>query len=677
MNLKNIQTKLLMILLPLVLLILLVLSGVSYYLSQQSLAKSIDHTATAVGTDYGHRVQGDMRIMLTQLEDLASIQRVRTGTDKGQIVEALAEAYKRLGVFDALIFITPDGTGYTNQGTTASYGDRDYFKKVVATKKAAVSDPVTSKTTGKLAVILAVPVLNNGQLNGVLVGTFSIERLTVMIKDLKFLDTGYGQIIDRSGMVIANPVNPEVINKLNLVEKKVNPALKMKQSEMDDRLISMVRTTTESGKQTQGEYVFVDGVTKVAVFTSIDLPGDQRWVMSVAAPKAEAAKETNALARTMLIISVMCLILVIGAIVGIAKWFAKPITLIRDECLLLAQGDLREVENKIRSEDEIGQLAKGFREMRVNLRELVTKVHSQAEHLAASSEELTASAEQSSQVANQIATSISEVATGAEQQVHAVDATSAVMEEMSAGIQEVAANANLVAEKSAQAAETANAGGKTVEKAVSQMLQIEQTVNNSAQVVAKLGERSKEIGQIVDTIAGIAGQTNLLALNAAIEAARAGEQGRGFAVVAEEVRKLAEQSQDAAKQIAQLIGEIQGDTENAIVAMNEGTHEVTVGAEVVTTAGNAFGEIAKLVTDVFNQVKEISAAIQQMAGSSQQVVLSVKEIDRHSKNAAGEAMTVSAATEEQLASTEEIVSSSQNLAKLAQDLQEAVNKFHV
>ncbi|MBP2641357.1 MAG: methyl-accepting chemotaxis sensory transducer with Cache sensor [Firmicutes bacterium] len=677
MNMKNIQTKLLIILLPLVLLILGALSGSSYYLSQQSLAKSIDQTAIAVGTDYGHRVQDDMKLMISKLEDLASIQRVRTGGDKVQLVEALAEAQKRLGVFDAIVFITPEGAGFTNMGTTASYGERDYFKKVIATQKAAVSDPVISKSTGKLAVVLAVPVMNNGNLTGVLVGTFSVERLTAMIKDSKFLDTGYGQITDKTGVVIANPINTEVIGKLSLLEKKINPALKMQQTELDDRLINMVKMTTEAGKQTQGEFVFVDGVPKVAVFTPIDLPGDQRWVMSVAAPKAEAAKETNALAQMMLVVCIVCLIVVVAAIIGIAKWFAKPISMIRDECLLLAQGDLRELEAKISSEDEIGQLAKGFREMRANLRELVGKVHSQSEQLAASSEELTASAEQSSQVASQIAISINEVASGAEKQVHAINETSAVMEHMSAGIQQVAANANLVAEKSSQAAETAKEGGKSVEKAVSQMLQIEQTVNNSAQVVAKLGERSKEIGQIVDTISGIAGQTNLLALNAAIEAARAGEQGRGFAVVAEEVRKLAEQSQDAAKQIAQLIREIQGDTDHAIVAMNAGTQEVAVGAEVVTTAGHAFGQISNLVNEVFNQVKEISAAIQQMAGSSQQMVLSVKEIDRHSKNAAGEAMTVSAATEEQLASTEEIVSSSQNLAQLAQDLQEAINKFYV
>lgn len=361
----------------------------------------------------------------------------------------------------------------------------------------------------------------------------------------------------------------------------------------------------------------------------------------------------------------------------VTKSITKPLGAMVAVCEEFADGDFRDKQRQVLSKDEIGKLAEALAKMQGNIRILMKKITESAEQVAASSEELTASAEQSSQAANQVAASIAGVAAGADQQLSAANETSAVVEQMSAGIQQVAANTNQVAAQSAQAADKAKDGGKAVEKAVTQMGHIEETVNTSAKVVEKLGERSKEIGQIVDTISGIAGQTNLLALNAAIEAARAGEQGRGFAVVAEEVRKLAEQSQEAAKKIAELIGEIQGDTDKAVVAMNDGTREVKTGAEVVNAAGAAFREIAELVTDVSAQVKEISAAIQQMATGSQQIVGSVKKIDDLSKKSAGESQSVSAATEEQLASMEEIASSSEALSKLAQDLQVAVTKFRV
>ncbi|MGL6015071.1 MAG: methyl-accepting chemotaxis protein, partial [Selenomonadaceae bacterium] len=206
---------------------------------------------------------------------------------------------------------------------------------------------------------------------------------------------------------------------------------------------------------------------------------------------------------------------------------------------------------------------------------------------------------------------------------------------------------------------------------------IENTVNESAGVVAKLGDRSKEIGQIVEAISGIAGQTNLLALNAAIEAARAGEQGRGFAVVAEEVRKLAEQSQGAAKQITGLIQEIQSDTERAVAAMNNGTREVKLGTQVVDTAGAAFAQIVGLITSVADEINAITETMKQMETGSRRIVASVKSIDEQSCETASEAETVSAATQEQSASMEEIASASQTLSQMAMELQNVIGKFHI
>ncbi|MHC1760055.1 MAG: methyl-accepting chemotaxis protein [Negativicutes bacterium] len=361
----------------------------------------------------------------------------------------------------------------------------------------------------------------------------------------------------------------------------------------------------------------------------------------------------------------------------IARGITRPLQAMVGFCHELAQGNFVETARRIKQKDELGQLADALADMRTNVRNVLKQVNESAEQVAASSEELTAGAEQSSQAVNQVTAAITGVAEGTAKQLAAANDTSAVVEQMSAGIQQIAANTNQVATHSAQAAEKAGNGGEAVDKAVNQMGSIEASSRFVAEAIFKLNDKSKEIGNIVSTISGIAGQTNLLALNAAIEAARAGEQGRGFAVVAEEVRKLAEESQEAAKQIAEIIGEIQGDTGKAVNAMESGAQEVKRGAELVTAAGEAFKEIATLVLQVSDQVREISAAIQQMASGTQQIVTSVKEIDSLSKSAASDTQTVSAATEEQSASMEEIASSSQALAKLAQELQSAVNNFRI
>jgi methyl-accepting chemotaxis protein len=411
--------------------------------------------------------------------------------------------------------------------------------------------------------------------------------------------------------------------------------------------------------------------------------GTGAWYDSIDAAVLERQREyEDAMANAMLAqgsIGLVSLLLACAFALVASRSLINPLIHTQKAVSEMSTGNLTASiqKNVLGRKDEIGHLAIAINDMNGNLRAIITQVSKSAEQIAASSQQFTASAEQSAQAACQVAASITDVAKGAEEQLVAADGTTSVVAEMSLSIKNMATNAGKVASQTAEAAGKAQNGRQSVDQAVNQMSQIEYTVNTSAEVVAKLGERSIEIGQIVDTIAGIAGQTNLLALNAAIEAARAGEQGKGFAVVAEEVRKLAEQSQEAAKQIANLITEIRGDTDKAVVAMNDGTREVKIGAGVVQVAGQAFQEIANTIAEVSAQIQEISTEIEQVEAVSRQIVSSVQKINNLSKGVAGEAQTVSAATEEQTASMEEIASSSQALAKLAQDLQTAVGKFRI
>jgi len=419
----------------------------------------------------------------------------------------------------------------------------------------------------------------------------------------------------------------------------------------------------------------VDALSEQALNKAIDLT--QYAVNAAAERNVKNAEHVKSAQIMSLSIVFIALVLLLFSGFYITRIIKKPLAQMVQFCEDLSSGDFREKVRHVVQKDEIGQLGNALGKMRTDLRGLLKSVVESAEQVSAASQELTASAEQSAQAANQVAASITEVAAGAEKQLEAADQATGIVKTMTGKLSQMNDITNMATDMSLQATNKASLGEDTVTKAIKQMGKVEATVNSSADVVERLGERSKEIDQIVEAISNIAGQTNLLALNAAIEAARAGEHGRGFSVVAEEVRKLAEQSQEAAKQISGLISVIQTDTNEAVLAMNQGTQEVKIGTTLVGNSGEAFKEIQNIVSEVSGKVQAISASVEELSSSSLQIVDSVNEIDKLSGKSSEETQSVSAATEEQSASVEEIASASQTLANIAVELQKKASKFQI
>jgi methyl-accepting chemotaxis protein len=312
---------------------------------------------------------------------------------------------------------------------------------------------------------------------------------------------------------------------------------------------------------------------------------------------------------------------------------------------------------------------------REQLAGLIGEVSNSAGSLSSASQQMASSSEEAGKAVGEIASAVGDVAQGAERQVRTVEQTRRLSDEVTTATRQSAETVQQTAAAASAARELAHEGVQRVTEATEAMQSVRDSSRSVTGAIRELGEKSEQIGGIVDTITGIAGQTNLLALNAAIEAARAGEQGRGFAVVAEEVRKLAEESQHAASTIATLIEEIQADTANAVHRVEDGAERTDQGAATVEEAREAFLQIGTSVEDMHSRVEEIAAAIAQIAANANQMQEDMGEVAAVAEESSASAEQVSASTQQTSASTQEIAASAQELASTAEQLERLVAQF--
>jgi len=674
---QSIRFRLMALIALLVVGTLFVVSGSGYYISGKYLKESLDNTEKAIAGSAAAHVQGEFENDLLQLDDLANTARVQSA-DKEKIGPALKDYHQRMGTLDHVFFASLDGASINEENVTGNYADREYFKKVISTKKPYVSEVLISRTTQKQSVVLAVPAIYNNQMIGVIFGTYALDKIEPIIKEIQFKKAGYGVLVSNQGVYLAHGANPELIGKVNLKTGEVADEVKKSLSNpqpVDPRLTAAFQGVAAQNSRVNVKYKTLAGVEQIGSLNPIALPGGQVWYLLMTTDAADATSETTALSQILLGLSLLCLLLVLGLTFWLSNSFVRPILRINQLIKETASGNLQPIEKTIHDKSEFGQLSDNVILMNEHLRSLVQQVHGQSEQLAASSEELTASAQQSADASNQVAGSITEIAQGAEKQAAAANHITEISQVMAGKVNQMSKKSQEVSAIAATTSQAAESGAAAVQQTIQQINEIGKGTEDTQAAIGELSSSSKEIREIITLISAISGQTNLLALNAAIEAARAGEHGRGFAVVAEEVRKLAEESNQAAQKIGALVERNEVNLNQVVNITQAGKAGIESGIALVHNTGATFTDIVAAVRNLSTQIQNISGSIEEISSSNQVLVASIQEIDAASKKAAIESENVSAATQEQSASMEEIASGSHHLAVLATELQAAIAKF--
>jgi len=679
-NISSVSGKTMMTILPLVLLILVVMSIISYKYSETLLKDEIENKMIAQLNGTIKDIEKQLTAHDTLVQGLArTAESVGNGLNAEEYTSLLKNTitsnnvtygvgvwYEPYTYNNDIKFYGPyvykdeeDKVVFTNEYAAPEYDypTQNWYKISRDIKEKSIwTDPFYDEVSKVTMMTDNAPFYDKeGKFKGVVAGDIDLITLQEIISNIHLDVKSNSYLLNKEGKYLVNP-NPDKIMNLKITEE-TNPSLKEAAKNM------MVEKT--------GTFPYSDNGARQVYYAEVPQFG---WILAIDVSETDLLAPLKDLLNRMIILIVLAAVVTGIVLILYSRFIVKNIKMVNQFATAIGQGDLSS-SIKVRSNDEFGQMTDNLNTVMQTFKGIIKGIMNSSQHLAASAEELTASADEGSRTTEQIVYSIQEVSDGVQQKLTGVEATADSAQQVSVHMHMITQNIQKVTERSLKTSEKAVIGNNVVRKAVDEMQSIGSKVTEAANVVNNLGTKSGEIGQIVALITNIAAQTNLLALNAAIEAARAGEQGRGFAVVAEEVRKLAEQSSDAAGKISELIGEIQDETTKAVMTMNDGTAAVHEGITIVNSAGEAFEDILQGVNDFSKQAQAVADVVQKVGTSTETIVLSIMEVANIPKEIASSLENVVGGTEEQSASMEEIRRSATSLAQMATDLQDSVTTF--
>lgn len=626
-----------------------------------SIYKNVTETKRIAGENnrlIAHQIAEELFTLLNvskSLSETIALIPIVQSMDGAIITPLLINVQKSNQHIEFLSVINQNGMQISrNSGSLADRSDREYFKQAMQ-GKTYVSESRISGVTNAPVVTIAVPIKNTlGKIVGVFTADVSLKSIAEIAQNLHIGKTGYVDVVDQEGTVIANPDHERVLQRQNLAN------------------IDYIQRVLK------GESFFAEEISSIgnsSIIATSSVP-EYKWGVIVQQDRDEVLDIAKQIAITVGIISIVTITLVLITAFLVVRGITEPLGKFSIVATAVKSGDLtKRVQTK--ADKEINDLVEGFNEMIDSLRKIIFEVITASQSMASASQQLASSAEEVGQASQEVALSIQNVALHVEKQSSLTQQSTRVISLMNESIAETSKSVNRASQISINGGNLASAGVSKIQEAVYIMKQIQQNTDNVTYTINNLGNKSRQVGCIVNIITGIAQQTNLLALNAAIEAARAGEQGRGFAVVAEEVRKLAEQSATASGEIATIILDIQAEIEVAIKVAQTGSAGVVTGVENVELSGVAFKEIFSAIHDITDIISDVMGELEKQEESNTKVAAFLADIAAATEYSASSAQQISSSSEEQTASITEISQASAQLANLANELQQVVKKFNV
>lgn len=655
----SIKNQLVAIILILSIIPILIVGALNYYISSKDLKDNIKlsnlHLAQSLSEQVDSFISNTFDILgsITSTQDFFGIDKVQ-----GEII--LSSITKDVNYILSIYIYDMEGNPcVSSSGTSKLNKDikgEEWFKKASIGDR-YVSDSYIEQRVP--VVVLSMPIKDaSGIKTGVVAANINLLGLNEVVGKHKIGDTGVAYIVDKKGVVIAHPdFKGKVAKQYNGIENKIQGVVLSLKSK-------------EGGCET---YDNDKGEKVVGAFTNINSSG---WGLIL----EENENEINSIAKAgfnrTLYMTIVMIAVLIAISTYVARTFSSPILKLVNVIGETGKGDLTKKVD-VNSKNEIGKLQKSFNDMIDSLLNVVLNVKDAVLNVEKASGKLLESADSTISASEEITSVIGQVASGSENQMKEVEKTTEIAKEMTNLVKNMEEKFTYILKCAKDAFFIAQNGSDSIKETICTMDSISDKVNLSANQINNLIQYTKEITNIVSFIEDISRQTNLLALNAAIEAARAGEYGKGFTVVAEEVRKLAEETAEASKNIVDIIKKIQNESNLVVKSMKEGIDEVNKGNETIERTTSTFKNIMDHTGQVSNTVENFNSVVEELSNGMKNIGEAILKVSYVSKETASGTQTVLASTEEQQAYIQSINEYAENLKIMSEKLGEIIKEFKV